>query len=218
MRKVFNIQPLKTDAEGKLEISGNTEKDNEGRWYVRADSRPKKWDICFTGAGDDIQNNGIASGKEFSWDFSNNDDLDPSPPSGYKRKIIQFQFMDDIKIKEGTVYFYDIPKGCYMDFYIVCPPGGYYGRKYLDENNDLQIQIAQATEYIKFARWIAHYRITGSAPMGDELNTEAADEDLVPSYMLWQIEITTPDTDSSSYGHFILEIYRARTVYFEPLV
>lgn len=212
MRSIYNLQKIKTDANGRLEIAGNTDVDTDGRWYVRADSRPKEWDIYFTGAGDDLVNGLVGEGKDFTWDFSNIDDLDPTPPTGFKRKIVQFQFLDPIKAKEGTIYFYDAPKFSYIDFYIVCPPGYPYPKKTVDAEGNLQVEIVYATENTKCMRWVSHYHMVGSAPMGDELNTEAADESQTPPYMIWQVEITTPDTDNSSYGHFTLELYRGRTI------
>ena len=47
--------------------------------------------------------------------------------------------------------------------------------------------------------------------MGDELNTESATENALPSnYELW-VDVVVPDSDNDSYGYGELEIYRSRT-------
>lgn len=194
-----------------------TEMDNIGRWYVRTDSRPKEWDIVFAGAGDDVANKVIGGGKEFVWDFSNSDDLDWDAPEGYKRKIITWQFLDSVRIKEGTMYFYDAPKNCWVDMYVVCPTGGYYKKKTIDVEGNLQSEIIQASKSIKFIHWVNKYHICGTTPMGDELNTESADDDESPSYLIFQCEVTTKNDDTTSHGHFSLELYRPRTIHFEAV-
>lgn len=194
-----------------------TQVDAQGRWYVRTDSRPKDWDILFTGAADDLTGKIIGGGKDFVWDFSNNNDLDLNPPRGFKKKVIKFQFLDQIKMKEGTIYFYDAPKGCYIDFYIICPKDQYYNKKTIDSREVVTKTITQAVEDVRTIHWVVKYHITGSAPAGIELNTEAAADEELPSYVFWQVEITTPESDNVSYGHFSLEVYRQRTIYFEGI-
>ena len=72
----------------------------DGKEVVRAESRPEDTTTCFTGIGDSAE--GIGDGKEFSWDFSNDDDI-VEAPSGMKRKRIEFKFLDSVWIKEGTL-------------------------------------------------------------------------------------------------------------------
>ena len=56
--------------------------------------------------------------------------------------------------------------------------------------------------------------IEGSAPMGDELNTESAAERPVYPFHSMEAEITVPDVTNISelHGHWTLEIYRPKTV------
>lgn len=189
----------------------------DGRDLVRSDSRPKNYITNFTMCGD--ATDGIGDGKIIKWDFSNSDD-DISAPSGYKRKRIELGFSEKVYIKEGTVYFFDTPKGAYLDMKLVCKTGGYYA----DPNGvipgsalglDADKTYTQATSDTPVVHYVNHHFIQGSVPMGDELNTEGASEEGLPpqqyNYVVW-VEITTPDTDSTSNGYAELELYRPRTV------
>lgn len=173
-------------------------KDDEGKTYVRAESRPTEDTTCFTMCGDDT---GIGDGAELMWDFSNSDD-EITAPSGYKRKRVEFSFLDSVHVKDGTLYFWDAPWGSYFDFYVVCPTGEYY----YDNDGD----VHQASEDTVVAHYVIHHRLCGSCSIGDELNTEAASNEVPASYKFW-LEITTPDSDSTSKGCIEMEIYRKRT-------
>jgi hypothetical protein len=114
------------------------------------------------------------------------------------------QFIDPIRIKEGTIYFHNAPKGCYIDVWIVAKAGsGYY-----DNAGNLQPALVDT----KYAHYVANHYIQGDCPMGDELNTETAMEDDFPPYYAIWVEITTPNTDSTSNGYASLELFRQRTV------
>jgi len=172
----------------------------DGKTIVRAESRPLDCTTVFTCIGD--SDNNIGDGKELSWDFSNTEDEVPAP-AGYRRKRLEFKFLDPVHIKEGAVYFYGAQKGSYVDFYIVCPAGNYY----YDNNGNPQY----ATEDTIISHYVIHHMICGDCPMGDELNTESCSTEIPNTYKFW-IDITVPDTDNSSYGHVSLELYRRRTV------
>lgn len=184
----------------------STRKSKDGKMLARSDSRPIEETTYFTMRGD--SESGIGNGKIMTWDFSNSDDivtdsLTIAIPSGYKRKRIKLQFVDDIHIKEGTMYWENAPYGCHIDFWVVCPSGQYY----LDRSGTPQ----QASVHTPLVHYVNHHRVLGTCYMGDELNTESANEDSIPSnYELW-VEITTPNTDEVSKGHSELEIYRERT-------
>lgn len=189
----------------------------DGRPITRADSRPRGYTTTFISRGDSLTN--IGDGKIMEWDFSNSAD-DISAPSGFKRKRLEVGFSDKIYIKEGTLYFHSAPKGCYVDFYVVCKTGGIYE----DPNGtipgsaiglDPSKMYTQATADTKVTHYVNYHHLQGDCPMGDELNTEGASEAGLPTqqqkYVLW-IELTTPDTDSTSNGYLELEIYRMRTL------
>lgn len=177
-------------------------KDDDGKVYLRAESRPLGYTTVFTMRGDKTDSpQEIGSGKVMSWDFSNSDD-EITAPSGYKRKRLEFQFIDGVHVKEGSFYYYNVPKGAYIDFYIVCPNGHYYIK------NDGT--PTQATADTPIVHYVVGHRIQGDCPMGDELNTEAASSEVPSNYKFW-LEVTTPDTDSTSNGNGSLEIYRKRT-------
>lgn len=176
--------------------------DTEGKYFVRAESRPIDKTTTFTCAGDSEFE--IGGGVEFRWDFSNdNDEIDMPSGSGLKRKRIEFSFIDAINIKEGSIYYQNAPKGCYLDLKVVCPAGNYY----LDNNKEVQL----ATEDTVIECFVNKHFIYGNCSLGDELNSEAASEEIPITYKYW-IEITTPDTDITSFGHASLEIFRKRTV------
>lgn len=179
-----------------------TPTDDDGKSYVRAESRPLDMTTYFTMAGDKIDSpQDIGEGTEIKWDF-NNTDNDITPLSGYKKKRVEFQFLDGVRLKEGTIYFYNSPNGAYLDLQVVCPAGQYY----LD-NNDSPILAVSDTVVDRF---VNKYFISGTCAIGDELNTEAASSEIPSTYKFW-LDITTPDTDSSSYGHVSVEVYRRRT-------
>ena len=178
----------------------------DGRLIIRAESRPKDATSYFSMRGD--SETGIGDGTLMHWDFSNSDNIVTDSittqiPSGHKRKRFILTFVDSIWIKEGTLYFDGAPHGCYLDFWVVCPQGGYY----LDGDGVPH----QATADTPISHYVNTHMIFGTCQMGDELNTEAANENAIPpGYELWA-EVTTPNSDTSSKGNSELEIYRVRT-------
>lgn len=167
-------------------------------------SRPDGTTTCFTTCGDDTVANTIGTGKRVEWDFSNSNDEIATPPTGKKVKRIEFQFIDPVYMKEGTIYFFNAVKNSYVDFWVVCPDGEIY----LD--NDGSPQVASGDVLIN--HWVIKHPIQGDVPMGDELNTEAAQETPVPTNYKLRAEICVPDTDNTSNGCVELELYRTRTV------
>lgn len=204
-------------------VSQKPDRSLDGRMVVRSDSRPRGYTTSFTSRGDAV--NGIGDGKIIVWDFGNSDDLIVDAittpiPTGYKRKRIELGFSDKVYIKEGTIYFFGCPKGCYLDFYVICKTGGYYW----DPNGIIpgsalglspDGNYTQATANIPVIHYVNHHYVQGDCPMGDELNTEGASEAGLPQqqqgYVLW-IEITTPVADVDSNGSIEIEIYRNRTL------
>jgi len=176
-------------------------RDADGKLLVRADSRPVGTQTYFTTSGDDTE---IGDGSSIFWDFSNDDDLVTGAPSGYKMKRVKMSFCDIVWLKEGSIYFTNAIKGCYLHMSVVCPSGNYY----LDSSGN----PAYASVDVKLAQYVNKHFISGSCPMGDELNTEACQiSGVPPNYEFWA-EIITPDNDNSSYGWGELELYRVRTV------
>lgn len=170
------------------------------RAVFRAESRPMGYQHYFTSRGDSATD--IGDGTAWTWDFANADN-DITAPAGFKRKRIDMTFKDEIYPKEGSVYFHNAPKGCYIDMFMVCPDQAYY-----INHSGVPTQASGDTVIEHYA--VAH-PIQGECPMGDELNTESATVSAVPAGYIFRIEITTPDTDSSSNGTSELEVYRTRT-------
>jgi len=180
----------------------NSLRSPDGKVLIRAESRPVDCTTCFVGIGD--SENNIGDGKELTWDFSNSDDeVDMPSGSTKKRKRLEFSFLDAIWVKEGTIYYHNVPKGSYIDLYVVCPSGQYY----LDNDGNPQL----ATEDTKICHYVSHHPMQGSVPMGDELNTECCSNEIPNNYKFW-VEITVPDSDNTSNGVITLELYRTRTL------
>jgi len=173
---------------------------DDGKTVVRAESRPLDTTTYFTMAGDTDTN--IGDGKKLFWDFSNNDDITEAP-EGYKKKRIEFKFLDSVYIKEGALYFHNAKKGSHVCVCIVCPTGQYY---YKNDGT-----LALATEDTIISRYVNHHFFQGNCPMGDELNTESCSVELPNIYKFW-IEVTVPDTDEDSNGYISIELYRKRTI------
>lgn len=172
----------------------------DGRMIVRSESRPLDMTIAWTSRGDGTST--IFDGKKMEWDFSNSDD-DITAPSGFKRKRIEFKFIDVVRVKDGMSFFFDSPKCCYIDIYLVCPNGGYY------YNN--AGELCQATADTVISHYINYQKITGTSTRAIEYNSEGCTDEIPVGYKFW-LEVTTPDTDSTSSGHIVMEIFRRRTV------
>jgi hypothetical protein len=191
-----------------MESIANKPKDKYGKEIVKADSRPTGSQTLFTMKGDD---QAIGDGKELFWDFSNNDDIIDSTsvlnteiPAGYKCKQIKLKFNDPIWLKEGTIYFSNSVKKSFCYLSIVCPSGQYYLNRVGNP--------VQATEDTNVIVYVRHHFFSGTCIIGDELNTEACQEDPVPSNYYIVAEIFVPESDNESFGYCELEIYRERSI------
>ena len=191
---------------------------DDGRPIVRADTRPLTTQTWFTMAGDTAS--GIGDGTVMKWDMDNDDDWyeDPNDATIMKKKI-QLTFNDELYLKDGTIYFYDAPWGCYCEFYIVVPAGGYYPNPFgaipasaLGLPGDDTYSYA-ATD-IKISNYVNKHHMYGSCPMGDELNAEGASVDGVPVGWYLEGHIHAPATASGSgfKGFASIECYRERSV------
>ena len=176
--------------------------DDYGKQYVRSGSRPLDKTTYFCMIGDSASN--IGDGTELSWNFANDNDLIISD-SNIKRKRVEFTFIDDINIKEGTIYWMNAPFGSYIDLKVVCPAGAYYLA------NDKTPRYAAVDTPID--HFVSHHMLIDNCPMGDELNTEEASME-IPNYFKYWLEITVPVVTGieNFKGFASLEIYRPRTV------
>lgn len=214
MRKVYKNQRLPI-TEGRLQIEGNTQKDPEGRWIVRADSRVLGFDTVFAGAGDTFSPMEMGGGTDFRFDFSDANQLIDNPPAGHRRIHVDWNFNDFIYLKEGTIYYSNAPKGSWIDFQIICPAGQPYNRKVYGTDPVLDnFQIA--SEDMVVSKYIVKYWAEGNIMIGDELNTEAASGTRIPPVYIWRAIITVPEVTGwqDFHGHWNLEIYRPSSVYF----
>lgn len=201
---VIKNTPDATDFENNYMALANkdlVQRDPDGKPYSRAESRPLNCTTCFTGCGDSDSN--IGDGVELAWDASDDTQFQTIVDSSFKRQRVVFSFLDSVWIKEGTIYYHNVLQGSYMDMFIVCPAGGYY---YANDGTPRYAAVDTAV-----AHYVIHHPIQGTVAMGDELNTETCSSELPNSYKFW-LEITVPQEDNSSNGHFEIEMYRTRTV------
>ena len=172
----------------------------DGRPIVRVDSRPLDWTIAWTGRSDNVS--GVFDGNEVSWDFTNSDDL-VTAPTGYKRKRVEFHYIDEVRIKDGTLCYFNKLKGSYFDIFMVCPDGGYY------YDNDGVLQ--QAVGDTKIYNYLCHCMMQGSTVDGWEFNSEGCTDPIPTAYKFW-LEITVPTADVESNGYMTIEMFRKRTM------
>lgn len=215
MRKVVNVEKFAKDEKDRLKIVANTRVDRDGRWTIRSDSRLIGYDIVFAGAGDTYDPMTIGGGKEFRFDFFDSNQLLSNSLTGFKQIRIDYMFNDDIYLKEGTVFFFNAPKGSYMDFYWICPTGGIYDKKIYGADATIPNPTVAEVDTI-VGHIVIKYFVEGSCPMGDELNTEACTDDPIPKYIIWRTEITVPEVGGweNFHGHWNFELYRPASVYF----
>jgi hypothetical protein len=178
----------------------------DGRPIVMANSRPVGYQTMFTMAGDTAS--GIGDGAHLEWDFSNDDYIVASGINHHgqfmKQKRLTMSFLDNVYVKEGCLYFHGAKKGSFVNFDIVCPSGAYY--------YDRDLNPTQASEDTIIVRYVNRHHFYGDCPMGDELNTESATENAIPSNYVLAVDIFVPESDNDSYGYGELEIYRERTI------
>ena len=195
----------------------------DGREIIRADSRPIDTQTYFTMIGDsDI---GIGDGGEFMWDFSNDDGMyDPDDvengltvASGIKAKRMDMKFNDPVYTKDGAIYFFDAPWGCYCTMFITVPAGNYYPNPAgsipaaalgLTSTG----MYAYATKDVFYGSFIRKHYVCGTCPMGDELNAEGSQ--INPTPIGWYITglVFTQESDNVSKGFASLELYRKRSL------
>lgn len=180
--------------------------DEFGRVFTRAESRPLNMTTYFTSVGDSTTN--IGDGQPLIFDFNNNDDEVEDAPSGYRRKMVMCTFIDTVRLKEGTIYWENMPFGSYIDLCLAVPDQGWY------LTNTGAVMQNTTGEPLRVARFVKSSPMMGSCPMGDELNTETASYD-IPAGTIFGFTVTVPSTVGISdnvHGAVQMELYRERTV------
>ncbi len=189
---------------------------DDGRPIVRADSRPFGFQTYYTMAGDD-STAGIGYGQEMVWDFSNSDNIVTGDhvQTGMKCKEFMLTFLCPVYTKDGALYFFDAPWGCYLMMDIAIPPGQWYPNpagpvtgEQLGMVGDTSKYANTGTEWVSHTSYLMRYRIHGSCPMGDELNAEGSAVNPIPIGWAVRGRIYTPDTDNVSKGFAELEMHR----------
>jgi len=180
--------------------------DNEGRIFYRAESKPTTMTTYFTSKGDTPTE--IGNGEELIFDFNNTDNDIANPPSGFKQKQVCCTFIDTVRLKEGTVYWENVPFGSSIDLCIGVPNNAYYYK------NDGTYTQNTTGELLMIAKFVNDSPMMGSCPMGDEMNTETCSND-IPAGTIFGFKVTVPstvtDTDNC-HGVVVMELYRERTV------
>lgn len=183
--------------------------DNEGRKFLRAESKPTDMTTYFTSKGDTPGE--IGAGNQLVFDFNNTDNDWPDPPAGCKWKRVTCTFIDTVRLKEGTVYWENVPFGSIIDLCLGVPDQGWY------QKNDGSYAQNTTGQDLMIAKFVNDSPMMGSCPMGDEMNTEAASND-IPAGTVFGFMVTVPDTVSDTdnvHGVIVLELYRERTVILE---
>lgn len=204
------------DGEPIVEVEAPTMTD--GRPIVRADSRPFDFQTYYTMAGDD-STAGIGGGEDIMWDFSNNDNIVTGDhvPSGMKCKQFLISFLCPVYTKDGAIYFFDAPWGCYVMMDIVIPPGQWYPNPAGSVPasalglTGTDMYANTGTDYVVWANYVMRYRICGSCPMGDELNAEGSAINPIPIGWCIRGRVYTPSTDTTSKGYAEFELHRCHT-------
>jgi hypothetical protein len=186
--------------------------DTDGKPFVRSETRPINCTTYFTSQGDDIAGGHIGGGKELRWDFSGNDDIITAPavattpiPTGFKRKRIEFSFIDPVYLKSGILRVKDTMEGGYFDFYVVCSAGGYLP---VGPNGSL----VQMPQDVPVAHFVNHFVFLGDANIVSTNVDPQTISQQIPTFFKFWIEVTTPDTDTASKGGVTAVFYRERTV------
>ena len=217
------------------------QRDVRGRVVVKNESRPLDCLVLFQEGFDDVDTYNsyvnaatpvpiplntpiIGEGKHWSWDFSNDDDIVTEDlygnalRAGRKAKAIKGNFIDDVWIKEGALYFFNAPKGCEFSIGVMCPPGVPYPNNDAISNNWSYeehpecYKVNNTGKYLMTSHYMIKHRIQGDTPMGDEFNTEACQDNALPTYYQLWFYIETDTSDEVSNGVGQLEIYRQRSV------
>lgn len=178
--------------------------DEDGKPYSRAESRPLDMTTYFTSVADDTE---IGDGDSFRFDFNNTDNDVNSPPTGRKQKEIIFSFIDGVRVKEGTIYWENMPFGSHMTLALMVPDQGYY------KKNDGTIAQNTTGSPLEIDRFVNESPMMGNCPMGDELNTEAASAE-VPAGTLFKLLCDVPDSVGNTdnvHAAVQIELYRRRT-------
>ena len=182
--------------------------DDEGRTFVRAESKPTTMTTYFTSSGDSATE--IGGGTKLFFDF-NNDDDEIIIDSEHRTKMVMCTFMDVVRLKEGTLYWENMPFGSHIDLCLGVPDGAYYYK------NDGTLAQNNTGEPLRIARFVNDSPMMGSCPMGDELNTEAASND-IPIGTIFGFTVSVPSSVGMSdncHGAVLMEMYRVRTVVLE---
>lgn len=192
----------------------------DGRPIVRADTRPLNTMTYFTMRGDSDDN--ICHGEELSWDFSDSTSnmyTGADVPPGYKCKQILLKFNCPVYLKDGTIYFFDVPWGCFARFEIAVPPNNYYPNPAgsipaaaLGLQNDDRMFSFSGDDIVPYQVYVSYHRLCGSCPMGDELNAEGAAVEALPIGWYIRVRVFTPESDVVSKGYATLEMYRCHTL------
>ena len=186
------------------------------------DDRTSRDPVINTMRGDTLTD--IGDGERIRWNFSNatnivTDSITTNIPGGRKRKRLEIEFNENIKVRGETLYFRDAPMNCNIDFWKVCKSGGHYedpngsvAGDTIGRNPNKTYTLAASDTPV--TRFVTSYRIFGESNSGIKLNKDDDFEfglkRMQDNYVLW-LEITTPNTDSTSAGFAELEIRRPRT-------
>lgn len=180
--------------------------DEYGKPYVRAESRPTGCTTYFTTRADELTGSGsIGTGAWLGWDATDTNQFSTSGcDSGFKKKVVDYQFCDSIWLKSGLVFHKDCLPKSYCNMEVLCPNSGYYmylGNVYQNlTGSDLEVD-----------HYLREHPLLGDSYLGTNIDPETCSQEL-PAYLKFRFTVIVPTADSGSYGAIELEMYRTRTI------
>lgn len=166
----------------------NKLKSPDGKPYVRSESRPLDMTTCFANHGD--SSTVIGGGTAFKWNAAIDTFTDVD--ANFMKFEIDFGFKDEVAIKEGSIYWWDVD---------------WYGQ--IEMITYLPAAFSGSVD-VPLNKFVSHF-IHGDCPMGDELNTECA-SNKIPAYIRHKFIVTIPKTATLARGFMSLEVYRTNTI------
>lgn len=186
--------PLPPEPPDPIPVDLNdVQKDESGKMYVRAETRPINCTTLFTSKGDTLGDPpSIGTGTEITWDASKSGEFtSDGAPSGFKQKIIDLVFCDSIYITAGACFFTNALRGSSLDMMVVVP-----------DNQD---------GHTIMDHFVNHWPMTGTCQGGSTIDSATISSEL-PAGTILRFIIIVPESDNVSNGDAVIKMYRTRTV------
>jgi len=166
--------------------------DEDGKPYVRTEIRPIDCTTMFTSRGDKIDApQEIGTGVSTLWDSSSVGWTTEGAPSGWKRKIIDLQFIDSIYVTAGLCMYENVPFGSTLGMWVMYE--------------------AEPGAFVAVDHFVSDWPMSGTCTGGSTIDSSTISSAL-PPYLTLRFIITVPEDETTAKGSAALKIYRERTV------